>query len=111
MQPSSSANVSMDAIREAIARRAQGGGGTPPTQQMTSPQAMLPTGGANVPQPSGQAPPVPQNVQQNVSPTGPQGSPVSPEGAVVGKLKQGAAFDDETKTVAKQLVAKLIGVL
>jgi hypothetical protein len=53
---------------------------------------------------------VPQNVQQNVTP-GQQGAPVSPEGNVVGKLKQGAAFDDETKSVAKALVAKLIGVL
>jgi hypothetical protein len=60
-----------------------------------------------MPQPS-QAPQVPQNVQQNVTP---QSSPVSPEGAVVGKLKQGASFDDETKVVAKQLLSKLISVL
>lgn len=107
MQPS--AQIDISAIREAIQRRAQGGGGTPPTQQMSAPQAALPTGGANIPMPQ-QASQVPQNVQQNVAP-GNQGSPVSPEGAVVGKLKQGTAFDDETKTVAKQLVAKLIGVL
>lgn len=100
--------IDMSAIKEAIQRRMQGGAGTPATQQMSAPQAPLPTGGANVPQPS-QAPQIPQ-VQQNVTP-GNQGAPVSPEGSVVGKLKQGAAFDDETKAVAKQLVSKLIGVL
>lgn len=101
--------IDMSAIQEAIARRAQGGGGTPAVQQMSAPQAPLPSGGANIPVPT-QAPQVPQGVQQNVTPSG-QGSPVSPEGAVVGKLKQGASFDDETKAVAKQLVSKLIGVL
>ena len=75
---------------------------------MTTPQAALPTCGSNVPQPN-EAPQLPQT-QQNVTP-GQQGAPVSPEGAVIGKLKQGANFDDETKAVAKQLVAKLIGVL
>lgn len=100
--------VDMAAIQEAIARRAQGGVGTPPVQQMTTPQQSLPTGGANVP--LQQPPQVPQNVQQNVTP-GNQGAPVSPEGNVVGKLKQGVQFDDETKAVAKQLVSKLIGVL
>lgn len=99
----------MSAIREAIARRAQSGAGTPPTAQMTTPQASLPTQGANVPQPN-QAPTVPQSVQQNVTP-GNQGAPVSPEGAVVGKLKQGANFDPETRDIAKSLVAKLIAAL
>lgn len=99
--------IDMGAIQEAIARRAQGGS-TPPIQQMSAPQAALPTGGANVPQPN-QAPQVPQT-QTNVTP-GNQGAPVSPEGNVVGKLKQGANFDDETKAVAKQLLNKLIGVL
>ena len=100
--------IDMGAIQEALARRSQGGGGTPPVQQMTTPQQTLPTGGANVPMQ--QPPQVPQNVQQNVTP-GNQGAPVSPEGNVVGKLKTGASFDDETKTVAKQLLTKLIGVL
>ena len=99
--------VDMNLIREALARR-QNGGGTPALQQLTQPQASLPTGGANVPQP--QQPPAPQPTQQNVT-SGQQGSPVSPEGNVVGKLKQGAQFDDETKIVAKQLLSKLIGVL
>jgi hypothetical protein len=99
--------IDMAVIQEAIARRAQGGS-VPPVQQMTTPQQSLPTGGSNVPMQ--QPPQVPQNVQQNVTP-GNQGAPVSPEGNVVGKLKQGASFDDETKTVAKQLLTKLIGVL
>lgn len=106
MQPP--ANIDLSAIREAIARRSQGGAGAPPVQQMSQPQGQLPTGGAPTPQPN-QAPPV-QPSQTNVTP-GQQGSPVSPEGAVVGKLKQGASFDDETKVVAKQLLNKLIGVL
>lgn len=99
--------VNMDLIREAITRRAQGGGGTPAVQQVTQPQAPLPTGGANVPTQTPQ--PAPQ-ATQNVTP-GQQGAPVSPEGNVVGKLKQGAQFDDETKGVAKQLLSKLISVL
>ncbi len=105
MQPPN--GISMQLIQEAINRRAQGGGGTPPTAQMSVPQGQLPTGGAPMPTPN-QAPATPQNVQQNVTP---QSSPVSPEGQVVGKLKQGASFDDETKAVAKQLLSKLIGVL
>ncbi len=104
MQPQ---GIDMDAIREAIQRRATGGG-TPAVQQMSQPQGQLPTGGQV--SPVQQSPQVPQNVQQNVTP-GNQGAPVSPEGAVIGKLKQGASFDDETKSVAKQLVSKLIGVL
>lgn len=104
MQPPN--GIDMQSIREAILRRSQGGGGTPAVQQMSAPQGQLPSGGVNTPMPT--APPVPQNVQQNVTP---QSSPVSPEGAVVGKLKQGASFDDETKVVAKQLLSKLISVL
>lgn len=100
MQPSNT--IDMELIREALNRRSGG------ANQFTPPNATLPTGGVNVPQPA-QAPIAPQT-QQNVTP-GQQGSPVSPEGAVVGKLKQGASFDDETKSVAKQLVSKLIGVL
>lgn len=97
--------IDMTDIMAAIQRR----GGAAPGAQMTPSSGQLPTGGANVPQ-TGQAPQVPQNVQQNVTP-GNQGAPVSPEGNVVGKLKQGAQFDDETKIVAKQLLSKLIGVL
>lgn len=105
MNPSAPQGVDMALIREAMQRRSQSGVGTPATQQMTTPQQPLPTGGTNTP--TQQAPMAPQPTQ-NVAP---QGSPVSPEGAVIGKLKQGASFDDETKSVAKQLVAKLIGVL
>ena len=102
MQPPQ--GISMEIIQEAIARRAQGGS-TPPVQQMSQPQGQLPTGGQPMPQPN-QPPPV-QPTATNVLP----GSPVSKEGNVVGQLKQGATFDDETKKAAKALVAKLIGVL
>lgn len=102
----------MDVIREAIQRRAQGGGGTPAVAQQTTPQGTLPTGGFNTPT----TPPAPPQGETRLgnapaSPPGGQGNPVSPEGNVVGKLKQGAQFDDETKVVAKQLLSKLIGVL
>ncbi len=105
MQPQ---GIDMNLIREAIARRSQGGAPAPPVQQMSQPQGQLPTGGAPTPQPN-QAPPV-QPSQQNVTP-GNQGAPVSPEGAVVGKLKQGASFDDETRQIAKSLISKLIGAI
>lgn len=97
-------NIDMSLITEALQRRSGQA-----TQQFVPPTGQLPTGGANVPQPQ-QAPGQPQNVQQNVTP-GQQAAPVSPEGAVVGKLKQGAQFDDETRATAKALVSKLIGVL
>lgn len=100
MQPQ---GIDMELIREALNRRS-GAAAT----MMTPPSGQLPTGGVNVPQPA-QAPPV-QPTQRNVTP-GQQGAPVSPEGAVVGKLKQGAQFDDETRATAKALVSKLIGVL
>lgn len=96
--------IDMSAITAALQRRSASS-----PNQFVPPTASLPTGGMNTPQPQ-QAPPVPQNVQQNVTP-GQAGAPVSPEGNVVGKLKQGANFDDETKATAKALVAKLIGVL
>ena len=104
MQPQ---GIDTSAIREAIMRRAQGGGGTPAVQQMSQPQGQLPTGGMS--SPVQQAPPV-QPTATNVTP-GNAGAPVSAEGNVVGKLKQGASFDDATKQVAKQLLSKLIGVL
>lgn len=94
----------MSSINEALQRRSGQS-----AQQFTPPTASLPTGGPNTPVP-GQAPPVPQNVQQNVTP-GNQGAPVTPEGNVVGKLKQGASFDDETRTIAKSLITKLIGAI
>lgn len=97
----------MDAIREAIQRRASGGPGTPAVQQMSAPQGQLPTGGANVPVPS-QAPPVPQNVQQNVTP---QSSPVSQEGSVVAKAKAGLDLDPESKNIAKALINKLMQIM
>lgn len=101
MQPQ---GLDMSAIVESLQRRSGQS-----ANQFAPPTGQLPTGGANVPQPQ-QAPAQPANVQQNVTP-GQQGAPVSPEGAVIGKLKQGAQFDDETKNVAKALVSKLIGVL
>lgn len=107
MQPPN--GIDMQSIQEAIMRRSQGGGGTPPTQQMSVPQGQLPTGGAAMPQP-GMAPPIPQGVQQNVAPGG-QGSPVSPEGAAVAKAKSGMTLDDDGKGIAKQLINKLMQVM
>jgi len=106
MQPPQ--GIDMSLIQEALQRRQQGGGGTPPTQQMSQPQGQLPTGGQ--PMPQQQAPPIPQNVQQNVTP-GQQGAPVSPEGAAVAKAKSGMTLDDDGKGIAKALITKLMSVM
>lgn len=98
--------VDMQLIREAIARRAQGGapaagGVAPAASQVTAPTGPLPTGGANTPTtPAPQPPPLP-----------------APQAAQVGKTVKvaqaatGPNFDDGTKQIAKTLVAKLIQYL
>lgn len=100
MQPQ---GIDMSAIREALERRSGN------ANQMTPPSGALPTGGSNVPVPA-QAPPMPANVQQNVTP-GNQGAPVSPEGAAVAKAKSGMSLDDDGKNIAKQLINKLMQVM
>ena len=102
MQPPN-AQIDMAAIREALARR-QGGGGTPALDQMAGPGGSLPGGGPNVPIPT----PVPS------PPTGSLPPAQAPLGAVANqpsKLKQVANFDDETKSLAKQLITKLMSTL
>jgi hypothetical protein len=105
------ADIDIQAIRDAIARR-QGGGASPVISQMSGPGAQLPTGGSNVPVPSPQpAPPTPSLPTGSLPPAqAPQGA----QGATAGqpsKLKQVGNFDDETKALAKQLITKLMATL
>jgi len=97
------ADIDMQAIREAVARR-QGGGASPIMSQVTAPGAALPTGGPNTPtMPIPASPPIPQAPQGPIAPQTPQaGQP---------QLKQVANFDDETRGLAKALINKLMGVL
>lgn len=98
--PPNSAQVDMSAIREAIARR-QGGGATPALNQVSAPGASLPTGGPNTP--TSPTPPPAQSPSGSVAP-----SSAPPQGA---KLKQVDNFDDETRSLAKTLISKLMNVL
>lgn len=97
------ADLNMDAIREAMARR-EAGGSVPATSQMTAPGAVLPTGGPNVPIPPTQLPPNPPQ-----APVAPQGAVSNPQAKP--KLSQAANFDDETKGLVKQLITKLMSTL
>lgn len=90
----------MSVIREALARRAQGGG-MPVSQQVSMPQSgqtpmqtppSVQTGGVGMPQQAAQQP-QPQQQSQG------QGQKVPPN------------FDDATKGTAKALIARLIQVL
>ncbi len=93
------ANIDMDAIREAIARR-QKGGAAPALGQVTSPGGPLPTGGPNTP-----TVPVAQPPAQVGAPA-PAPTPAPKAG-----MKQVTNFDDETRGLAKTLISKLMNVL
>lgn len=87
-------NIDMSVIREAMQRRAAGGG-MPAAAQMTAPSGPMPTGGMPTPTP-GTRMPMPQG--QNLTPR--QGQPQVP-----------MAVDDETRQMSKALVKKLIQYL
>ncbi len=107
MQPN---NIDMSAIREALQRRAQGGGGTPPSQQMSVPQngqtplQVPPQTGAPGSLASEQPP------QQPAAPQSPQQAPGQAE-AGAGGQNAGGPFDDGTKAISKALIARLLKVL
>ncbi|HJZ04493.1 MAG TPA: hypothetical protein VJ327_01360 [Patescibacteria group bacterium] len=92
------AQIDMTAIREAIARR-QGGGASPALSQVTAPGASLPTGGPNTP-----TNPPPATAT-------PSGTTPSPMPSAKPNLKQVGNFDDETRSLAKTLISKLMNVL
>lgn len=92
-------NLDMDAIRQALMRRMQGGAGLPASSQISQPAGQTPTGGS----------PVPAQV-----PTPAPGVPQAPAGTQLPKAKTGGGgvnFDDETKRVTKVLIQKLMQVL
>jgi hypothetical protein len=99
------ADIDVQAIREAIARRQGGGSATPVVNQMSAPAGALPSGAPNTPTPAPPPVQLPPNVPQ---------APVAPQGAVSGKkppLSQVANFDDETKGLVKGLISKLMSTL
>lgn len=109
--------VDMSLIREALERRRTGDIRTPPTGQVTLPGGQTPGGGPNTPI-AGVPPTIP-----------PAGATTPPAGGVApaptartdqnvnGALRGGQAIksnplvDDETKTVAKVLIAKLLKLM
>lgn len=86
----------ISAVREALMRR-MGGGGTPALEQVSSPTAQTPTGGPNTPM---QRPQMPQGDPKMVGQT-----------LKAGQTAQSPMFDDDTRSTAKALVQKLLGVL
>jgi hypothetical protein len=105
MQP----NIDMGLIREAMARRGMGGLGggapTPAVGQLTS-GGPSPMGGPSTQQPAMPQQPtpglaqVPTQVSQTAAPQ---------NGALkAGQQAQGPQFDDETRTLAKSLVQRLL---
>ena len=91
----------MGLIKEALARRMAGGGGTPATQQVSAPA-------------DGQTP---LQVPPQVAPTGPlplpQAQPAPQQGAPqpAQQAPSSQGFDGDTKTISKALIARLLKVL
>ncbi|UOF78699.1 hypothetical protein [Caudoviricetes sp.] len=92
-------NVDMSLIREAMARRAQGGG-VPAAQQVVQPTTNMPSGAPASPV---QSTPQPVNAGA-VS----QGSPQQPQAK---QPQQKPQYDDSTKVFTKALIQKLMQVL
>ena len=99
------AGIDMNAIKEAIARR-QGGGSTPALSTQGAPAGATPTGGPSTP--TVQAPVVPTPTSGGLPPA-PTAQP-TPQGTKPAP-KQPNNFDDETKTLAKALITKLLGAV
>lgn len=104
--------IDMQLIREAMMRRAAGGG-VPVQAQMTPPTGTTPMGGPNTP--SAQPMPVPMPgapSSTNLTPRS-SGQPNIPSaaGAAQAAGKPKPQFDDETKMAGKVLMKKLLDVL
>jgi hypothetical protein len=98
----------MSLIKAAMDRRGMSGGGggaDPMAAQVTAPTGPTPTGGPNTPTtPPPAAPPAP-------APGGGQAMPTRAAAAPMARAAQAAqspSFDDQTKTIAKALVTKLL---
>jgi len=96
------ANIDMDLIREAIARRAQGGS-TPATEQMTTPGGTIPGGGANTPTTS---PAIP-NMQGGAQMPSVNPAEVSPALKAT-KEADTPMYDQETRDLTKALMTRLL---
>jgi len=94
-------NVDFSLVREAMARRAQGGGGTPALNQMGTPVNPTQSGATPVPN-------TPPATQRPPTATPQFGSPFA--GPKQGQA-QGVNFDDETRAISKTLIAKLLKVI
>lgn len=92
-------NVDMSLIREAMARRAQGGG-MPAASQVSQPQSEMPSGAPASPI---QTPPQP--VQAGAVAQG------SPQGSQPKQSQAKPNYDDSTKVFTKALIQKLMQVL
>lgn len=100
--------IDMNAVRQALQRRAAGGGGAPAATQVSNPQGR-PTPLPNPPSIPGA--PAPSSMP-NTGRMAPQGA-ANPAQQVAKQaaVAQGPAFDEETKKISKALIQKLIGVM
>jgi hypothetical protein len=109
MQPQ--ANVDMGLIREALARRQQGGlgGGTsmPAAAQLTAGGAS-PMGAPQTQQAPGSQQSTPALGQLPTQVPQGAGTPTPSGQLKAGQQAQGPQFDDETRTLAKSLVERLL---
>lgn len=97
--------VDMSPIMEALARRGTGAP-VPAGQQVSLPTRVTPTGNPGNPiQPMPQSPMSdPGNMPRQVAPSNP-----ATDGALkAGQMAQGPKFDDQTRELAKSLVARLL---
>ncbi len=111
------AGVNMDLIREALARRMQGGGGTPMAAQQTQPSGLTPMGGPNNmggAQPQ-MPPPAPRalDVQGGAPPASPTGAgnPAGNSALKAAGQANSPSFDDPTRVLGKALIGHLLKVL
>ena len=101
----------MEAIKQAIARR-NGGSAAPALSTQGAPGGNTPTGGPSTPTVQPAVTPAPQQTTPGTLPR-PTGAPPTGMSTPSGKpqLKQVANFDEQTKSLAKALITKLMGAL
>lgn len=108
------AGIDMSAIREALMRRMQGGGGTPMAAQQTQPTGATPTGGPNnLGGPMPQTPPAPPMQPHSVGAGAPTGGAQNPTNVALkaGMQANSPQFDDPTRVLGKALIGHLLKVL
>lgn len=101
----------MEAIKEAIARHKAGGSSSVLSTQ-GAPAGATPTGGPSTPTVQPPSSPAPQTTSPGTMPQAPARPAPGPQ-APTGRpqMKQVANFDDETRTLAKALITKLMGAI